>query len=250
MNEEVLKSNDISNSDFCPSVPLTSISDLTFSSSLFSGDSEGDKMSVLQGPLDSWNSYVAEHLLHFSEGSKVSSFSTRLLSGIVFHNRDPPYSTCNSINTLDTCSTITPVANTYSRVNTSIDMLIHCVCLQNILADIMGNVSKSYDVCSQLYDHPCNGTASCQCEELPGDYEIDGLAVACLDQKSCQRSAEKSQVLLSASYPVKEPYIGVTIWYSNQVSKYCKCSIIYSDSIMCRFITCYLQYLMHFILHT
>lgn len=243
MNEEVLKSSDISNSDFCPSVPLTSISDLTTSSSsLFSGDSNGDNVSVLQGPLDSWNSYVAEHLLHFSEGSKVSSFSTRLLSGIVFHNRDSPYSTCNSIETLDTCSTIIPVANIYSRLNTSIDMLIHCVCLQDILEDIIGNVTKSYDVCSQLYDPPCNGTASCQCEELPGDYKIDGLAIACLDQNSCQRLTEKSQLLLSAIYPVKEPYIGVTIWYSNQVSKYCKYSIINSDSIMCRFITCYLQY--------
>ena len=169
--------------DFCPTPPLVSINNYTRNPT---------------GPLESTNTYVAEHLLREADDEDPADFFRRYQGGITITYRDPPFSVCGCSSNDQTC-----------RESFS--------CLTDSLGDMCPTYLESDDCFSQQScensDLQCKDFSICD-DTLPGCYNVDGASANNIKRLFCNNSNERP---IGKTYLTQNQSIGVTVWYNNQV---------------------------------
>lgn len=171
----------VASSSFCPTPPTVAV-----------GSQE-------TGALDSFNVFVAEHLLNVSEEVELALFFQQFAAGFVVHSPDPFYATCGDENENVSCASLAPALSSFEispeHINRS-DPISACLLESN---DTMNQN------CGQL--PPANWSSS-----------YNAYLEACIVMSSCgPPSSGTSLVGKQSANPPQPTKASATVWYNNQV---------------------------------
>ena len=190
--------------DFCPTPPQ-----------FFIGD------NATSGPLDSFNTFVAELLLREADDDDPSVFFRENQAGIVVSRRDPPYSVCRCVDgdRDNTCDYINPLNDIHGDIdNPPIYLQVSDPCANCIRTNLNGTITAR-DECIGV----CNSVNQSICfNHFDGLYNVDGgsadsLTVLSQPSMSAERRCG-GKYEVGVVTPNQERPVAVTVWYNNQVS--------------------------------
>lgn len=178
--------------NYCPSPPQLNIDDYYSNSTL--------------GPLDSYNTYIAEYLIRVAFDLQPSVFFHRVQAGFVVSYQEPALSFCGLSDPTDTRGIITILEAFYYDNNTNCTKEINdCILFGFDCTDALECV-KNLTITSP----PLPGGYY---TKFPYDFERSLRDFACVVEGG-------GVPYISKTYPVQENTLSVTIWYNNQV-RYC-----------------------------
>ena len=176
--------------DYCPSPPKLNIDDYYSNSTL--------------GPLDSYNTYIAEYLIRVAFDVQPSVFFHQVQAGFVVSYQEPALSFCGFSDPTTAREFIAVLEAFYHDNNTN--------CSESIDSCI-SSISRSSPNCSDALDCVENMNIT----SLPGGYYSKFPYNFQRSLQSVCGNINTSYIHVAKTYPVQENTLSVTIWYNNQV---------------------------------
>ena len=173
--------------DYCPSPPKLNIDDYYSNSTL--------------GPLDSYNTYIAEYLIRVAFDLQPSVFFYQVQAGFVVSYQEPALSFCGLSDPTTTREIITVLEAFYYDNNTE--------CRSDIKSCIHSDFFSNCEAALKCVKNMSNTSLS-----VPGGYYSEFPYDF---QRSLQGVCNFDTSYIAKTYPVQENTPSVTIWYNNQV---------------------------------